>query len=64
MDVNSYRIRSFVLAQDCLRIDGVRRLMAYSIHIMQKMCVLIYMCMYILRLTLDMRRFSDTDNPT
>ena len=31
MDVNSYRIRSFVLAQDCPRIDGVRRLMAYSI---------------------------------
>ena len=29
-DVNSYRICSFVLAQDCPRIDGVRRLMAYS----------------------------------
>ena len=29
-DVNSYRIRSFVVAQECPRIDGVRRLMAYS----------------------------------
>ena len=29
--VNSYRIRSFVLAQECPRIDGVRRLMASSI---------------------------------
>ena len=29
-DVNSYRIRSIVVAQECPRIDGVRRLMAYS----------------------------------
>ena len=29
-DVDSYRICSFVLAQDCPRIDGVRRLMVYS----------------------------------
>ena len=35
-DVNSYRIRSFVLAQECPRIDGVRRLMAYSILCLEK----------------------------
>ena len=33
-DVSSYRIRSFVVAQECPRIDGVRRLMAYSISVL------------------------------
>ena len=37
-DVNSYRIRSFVVAQECPRIDGVRRLMAYSTCVYVETC--------------------------